>query len=63
MDYVGEEMNKPKYYTKNIDNQWEEIDDNIANDVIKQYIERRYTGAIIAAVFIIGFLCGVIANA
>jgi len=56
-------MNKPKYYTKNIDNQWEEIDDNIANDVIKQYIERRYTGAIIAAVFVIGFLCGVIANA
>jgi hypothetical protein len=56
-------MKKHKYYTKNIDNNWEEIDEDIANDVIRQYIERRYTGGIIAAVFIIGFLCGVIANA
>lgn len=56
-------MKKHKYYTKNIDNGWQEIDEDIANDVIRQYIERRYTGAIIAAAFIIGFLCGVIASA
>lgn len=55
-------MKKHKYFTKNENNKWEEIDEDIANDVIRQYIERRYTGAIIAAVFIIGFLCGVIAS-
>jgi hypothetical protein len=52
-----------KYFTKDEDNNSVEIDQIIANDVIRQYIERRYTGAIIIAVFIIGFLCGVIANA
>lgn len=56
-------MKKHKYFTKNMDNGWEEIPEDIADDVIRQYIERRYTGAIIAAVFIIGFLCGVIASA
>ena len=60
--YCGVKMKKHKYFTKDIDNNWEEIDEDIADDVIRQYIERRYTGAIIAAVFIIGFLCGVIAN-
>ena len=56
-------MKKHKYFTKNIDNKWEQIPEEIADDVIRQYIERRYTGAIIAAVFIIGFLCGVVASA
>ena len=56
-------MKKYKYFTKDEDNNSVEIDEVIADDVIRQYIERRYTGAIIAAVFVIGFLCGVIANA
>ena len=51
-----------KYYTKDIDNGWEEVPEEVANDVVRQYIERRYTGAIIAAAFIIGFLLGIIAN-
>ena len=59
----GVKMKKHKYFTKNTDNGWEEIPEDIADDVIRQYIERRYTGAIIATVFIIGFLCGVIASA
>lgn len=56
-------MKKYKYFTKDEDNNSVEIDEVIADDVIRQYIERRYTGAIIIAVFIIGFLCGVIASA
>ena len=56
-------MKEHKYFTKDDHNNFVEIDKYIVNDVIKQYIERRYTGAIIIAVFIIGFLCGVIANA
>lgn len=39
-----------------------EIDEFISNAVIKQYIERKYTSALMIAVFIIGFLCGVIAS-
>ena len=58
----GEKMKKHKYFTKNIDNGWEEIPEDIANDVIRQYIERRYTLVISIGLFIIGFLCGVIAN-
>jgi phosphatidylglycerophosphatase A len=56
-------VKKYKYFTKDEDNNSVEIDEVIADDVIRQYIERRYTGAIIIAVFIIGFLCGVIASA
>lgn len=56
-------MKKHKYFTKDIDNNFQEIPGQIADDVIRQYIERRYTGAIIGAVFIIGFLLGVIASA
>jgi len=54
---------KHKYFTRNEDNNLEEIPGNIADDVIRQYVERRYTAAIIMATFIIGFLCGVLANA
>lgn len=54
---------KHRYFTRNQDNKLEEIPGNIADDVIRQYIERRYTGAIILTVFVIGFLCGVIASA
>ena len=53
---------KHKYYTKDIDNGWEEIPEELVNDVIRQYIERRYTGALLIAAFVIGFLCGVIAS-
>jgi len=56
-------VKKYKYFTKDEDNNSVEIDEVIADDVIRQYIERRYTGAIIIAEFIIGFLCGVIASA
>lgn len=52
-----------KYFTKDEDNKLVEIDEEISNDVIRQYIEHRYTGALLFACFIIGFLCGVIANA
>jgi len=54
---------KHKYYTINEDNDLEQIPGNIADDVIRQYIERRYTGALLISMFVIGFLCGVIAYA
>jgi hypothetical protein len=60
LDYLGEEM---KYFTRNVDNDWEQIPEEIANDVIRQYIEKRYTWIIGIGLFIIGFLLGVIANA
>lgn len=56
-------MKKQKYYIKNDDFQWEEIDDEIAQNVLSQYFERRYVGALILASFIIGFLLGIIAYA
>jgi hypothetical protein len=56
-------MSRYKYFTKDEDNNMVEVSEDISNDVIRQYIERRYTGAIILAVFVIGFLCGVIASA
>jgi hypothetical protein len=55
-------MKKQKYFTKNIDNEWEVINEDIANDIIRQYIERKYIGVIVLAPFIIGFLLGVIAS-
>lgn len=55
-------MKKQKYFTKGIDNEWEEISQDIANDVIRQYIERKYIGVIALTTFIIGFLLGIIAN-
>lgn len=51
-----------KYYTKNIDNELEEISEEIVNDVIRQYFERRYIWTVGIGMFIIGLLCGVIAN-
>jgi len=52
-------MKKYKYFTKNIDNQWEEIDEDIANDVIRQYFERRYIWVVGMGMFIIGMLLGI----
>lgn len=56
-------MRKQKFFTKNDDFEWVEIDEEIANDVLNQYFEKKYFGAIVIASFIIGFLCGVIAYA
>jgi hypothetical protein len=55
-------MKKHKYFTKDEDNNWQEISENIVNDIIRQYIERKYIGVIVLSTFIIGFLLGVIAN-
>jgi hypothetical protein len=55
-------MKKQKYFTKNINNEWEVIDEDIVNDVIRQYIERKYIGVIVLSTFIISFLLGVIAS-
>jgi hypothetical protein len=52
-------MKKHKYFTKNIDNEWEVIDEYIANDVIRQYFERRYIWVVGMGMFIIGMLLGV----
>ena len=52
-------MKKHKYFTKNINNEWEEINEDIVNDVIKQYFESRYIWIIGTLMFIIGFLLGV----
>ena len=56
-------MKKQQYFTKNIDNDWELVPEDVANDVIHQYIEKRYTWVIGIGMFLIGFLCGVIAYA
>lgn len=56
-------MKKDNYYTKNIDNEYELIPSEIVSDVIKQYFERRYIWVVGTGMFIIGFLCGVIASA
>jgi hypothetical protein len=55
-------MKKHKYFTKNENNKWEEVPLKIANDVIRQYFERRYMWSISLGLFIIGFLLGVVAN-
>ena len=55
-------MKKQKYYTKNEDNRWEEVPEDIVNNIIKQYVERKYIGTLVFATFIIGFLLGVIAS-
>lgn len=39
------------------------VPDYVQELIIKDYIEKRYTGAIILGTFIVGFLCGVLANA
>jgi hypothetical protein len=39
------------------------VPDYVHDQIIKDYIQRRYTGAIIIATFIIGFLSGVLAYA
>lgn len=52
-----------RFYTTDNNFKKIEIDNDLAKEVIRQYIERRYTGALLAATFIIGFLCGVIAYA
>ena len=40
----------------------EQIDPKIADDVIKQYFERRYIWTVGMGMFIIGFLFGIIAS-
>lgn len=55
-------MKKDKYFTKDIDNNWIEIDEEISDNVLRQYFERRFIGAIVISAFIIGFLLGVIAS-
>ena len=55
-------MKKHKYFTKDEDNKWQEISEDIVNDVIRQYIERKYIGVLVLSTFIIGFLLGVIAT-
>lgn len=52
-----------KYYTTDDDYNTVEIDDGIAKEVLRQYFERRYVGALVIGSFIIGFLLGVIAYA
>ena len=37
------------------------IPDYVQDQIIKEYIEKRYTFALLCSMFIIGFLCGVIA--
>jgi uncharacterized phage-like protein YoqJ len=51
-----------KYFTKDKNNELKEIPEKIANDVIRQYIEKRYTWVVATGLFIIGFLLGVIAS-
>jgi hypothetical protein len=53
---------KQKFYTKDDDNNYVTIPDNIAKEVIRQYIEARYTYVVGIALFIVGFLLGVIAS-
>lgn len=48
-----------KYFTKDIDNNWIEIDEDIANDVIRQYFERRYIWVVGTFMFIVGMLLGI----
>jgi hypothetical protein len=55
-------MKKDKYFTKDIDNNWVEIEEEIADNVLRQYFERRYVGAIVISAFIVGFLLGIIAS-
>ena len=55
-------MKKEKYFTKDIDNNWVEVEEEIANDVLHQYFQRRYIGAIVISAFVIGFLLGIIAS-
>ena len=55
-------MKKDKYFTQNDDYEWIEIDPDIADDVLHQYFERRYIGAIVISAFVIGFLLGIIAS-
>ena len=55
-------MKKQKYYIQNDDYEWIEIDPDIADNVLHQYFERRYIGALVMGTFIIGFLLGIIAS-
>jgi hypothetical protein len=59
---IKKHMNKQKYYTQNDNYEWIEIDPDIADNVLHQYFERRYIGAIVIGTFIIGFLLGIIAS-
>ena len=54
---------KHKYYTTDDDFNTIEIDQDIAKEVMRQYFERRYIGAIAISSFVIGFLLGIIAYA
>jgi len=54
-----------KFYARDVndDNKVKEIPEYIANAVLKQYIERRYTFAVAIGCFMIGFFAGIIAYA
>jgi hypothetical protein len=52
-----------KYYTTDEDYNVIEIDDAIAKEVLRQYFQKRYVGALVIGSFIIGFLLGVMAYA
>lgn len=56
-------MKKDKYFIQNEDYEWDQIDPEIADNVLRQYFERRYIGAITLSAFVIGFLLGVLAYA
>lgn len=53
---------KQKFYTKDDDNNYVTISDNIAKEVIRQYVEARYTYVVGIGLFIIGFLLGVLVS-
>ena len=55
-------MKSEKYFTKDIDNNWVEVDEEIAKDVLRQHFERRYIGVFVISAFIVGFLLGIIAS-
>ncbi len=54
-------MKKYLFYTQDEEYNYVEIDENIAKEVLRQYFERRYVGALVMGSFIIGFLLGVLA--
>ncbi len=56
-------INMNKYYTTDDDYNTIEIDEGIAKEVMRQYFEKRYIGALVIGTFIIGFLLGIIAYA
>lgn len=56
-------MKQQKYFIKNDDFSFTEIDQYLANEVVRQYVEKRYIGAIVLGSFLVGFLSGILAYA